>query len=166
MSLALRANRLADFQQASIACLPPSLVRLDLSANQISIVDVVALSVFDRLEELDIADNPFDCTGCRLEPFFRWVNTTPRLHLARADRVRCRHEAPSTTSRLSSFSFDSTSLRWSYHCDPSTADNVELGLPDTGVYNSDNVEGSKSDNVELGLPDTGLQRIKRRVRPT
>jgi hypothetical protein len=122
LSLALRGNRIPDLQRASVACYPPSLVRIDLSANQISTVDVSALSAFDRLEELDVADNPFDCTGCRLEPFFRWVNATPRLHLARAERVRCQHEAPETASkqqRLSSFSFDSTSLRWLYHCDPS-----------------------------------------------
>jgi len=116
ISLALRGNRLIDVESASIACYPPSLVRLDLSANRLASIDVEPLRGLDRLEELDIADNPFDCKGCRLESFFRWVNSTPGLHLVRTDKVRCSHDEI-TVSATSSFSFDPSSYRWSFLCD-------------------------------------------------
>ena len=51
------------------------LAKLVLSSNRLHSVDVDVLSRLDYLEEIDLSDNPFECT-CALVPFIGWVNST------------------------------------------------------------------------------------------
>lgn len=74
---------------ASIACCSPSLMRLDVSANRLAVVDVPSLRGLDRLDQLDVADNPFDCARCRQTPFVRWLNRSVGVRLDRRDRLLC-----------------------------------------------------------------------------
>jgi len=64
-------------------------MRLDVSANRLSVVDVPSLRGLDRLDELDAADNPFDCSDCRQTLFVRWLNRSVGLRLDRHERLLC-----------------------------------------------------------------------------
>jgi len=78
LSLNLRGNQFSDLRYASIACCSPTLMKLDVSANRLNVVDVPSLRGLDRLDELDAADNPFDCSDCRQTLFVSLL--IPRLH--------------------------------------------------------------------------------------
>jgi len=69
-------------------------MRLDVSANRLSVVDVPSLRGLDRLDELDAADNPFDCSGCQQLPFVRWLNRSVGLRLDRHKRLLCAGPPP------------------------------------------------------------------------
>lgn len=69
-------------------------MRLDVSANRLSIVDVPSLRGLDRLDELDAADNPFDCSDCRQSLFIRWLNRSVGLRLDRHERLLCAGPPP------------------------------------------------------------------------
>jgi len=95
LSLNLRGNQFADLRYASIACCSPTLMRLDVSANRLSVVDVPSLRGLDRLDELDVADNPFDCADCRQTLFVRWLNRSAvGLRLDRHERLLCAGPPP------------------------------------------------------------------------
>jgi len=69
-------------------------MRLDVSANRLSVVDVPSLRGLDRLDELDAADNPFDCSDCRQTLFVRWLNRSVGLRLDRRERLLCAGPPP------------------------------------------------------------------------
>jgi len=94
LSLNLRGNQFTDLRYASIACCSPTLMRLDVSANRLSVVDVPSLRGLDRLDELDVADNPFDCSDCRQTLFVRWLNRSVGLRLDRQERLLCAGPPP------------------------------------------------------------------------
>jgi len=89
LSLNVRGNQFDDLRYASIACCSPTLMRLDVSANRLTVVDVPSLRGLDRLDEIDAADNPFDCSGCRQAPFVRWLNRSVGLRVDRRERLLC-----------------------------------------------------------------------------
>ena len=63
VSLNLRGNQFADLRYASIACCSPMMMRLDVSANRLSVVDVPSLRGLDRLERLDVRPGPSGTPG-------------------------------------------------------------------------------------------------------
>jgi len=94
LSLNLRGNQFTDLRYASIACCSPTLMRLDVSANRLSVIDVPSMRGLDRLNELDAADNPFDCSDCRQTLFVRWLNRSVGLRLHRHERLLCAGPPP------------------------------------------------------------------------
>jgi len=94
LSLNLRGNQFSDLRYASIACCSPTLMRLDVAANRLTVVDVPSLRGLDRLDELDAADNPFDCSDCRQTLFVRWLNHSVGLRLDRHERLLCAGPPP------------------------------------------------------------------------
>lgn len=60
------------------------LAKLVISGNQLTAPDVDILSRLEYLEEIDVGNNPFECT-CALLPFLTWTNTTPVLVLGSGD---------------------------------------------------------------------------------
>jgi len=64
------------------------LAKLVISGNQLTAPDADLLSRQEYLEEIDLGNNPFECT-CALLPFLTWTNTTPVLVLGSDDVNRC-----------------------------------------------------------------------------
>ena len=60
------------------------LAKLVISGNQLTAPDTELLSRLEYLEEIDLGNNPFECT-CALIPFITWANTTPVLVLGSDD---------------------------------------------------------------------------------
>ena len=60
------------------------LAKLVISGNQLTAPDAELLSRLEYLEEIDVGNNPFECT-CALLPFLAWTNTTPVLVLGTGD---------------------------------------------------------------------------------
>jgi len=60
------------------------LAKLVISGNQLTAPDADLLSRLEYLEEIDLGNNPFECT-CALLPFLTWANTTPVLILGSND---------------------------------------------------------------------------------
>ena len=66
------------------------LPKLVISGNQLTAPDADLLSRLEYLEEIDLGNNPFECT-CALLPFLTWANTTPVLILGSEDINRYGH---------------------------------------------------------------------------
>ena len=60
------------------------LAKLVISGNQLTAPDADLLARLEYLEEIDLGNNPFECT-CGLLPFLTWANTTPVLVLGSED---------------------------------------------------------------------------------
>ena len=60
------------------------LAKLVISGNQLTTPDANILYGLEYLEEVDVGNNPFECT-CALLPFLTWTNTTPVLVLGSGD---------------------------------------------------------------------------------
>jgi len=60
------------------------LAKLVISGNQLTAPDADLLAGLEYLEEIDLGNNPFECT-CALLPFLTWANTTPVLVLGSED---------------------------------------------------------------------------------
>lgn len=73
-TLNLQGNLIRELSETSVDR-TRVLAKLVLSSNRLHSVDVDVLSRLDYLEEIDLSDNPFECT-CTLVPFIGWVNST------------------------------------------------------------------------------------------
>src|SRR6218665_524033 len=73
-TLYLQGNRIRDVKDASLDS-TRVLAKLVMSGNQLHTVDADLLTRLEYLEEIDLSDNPFECT-CSLVPFLQWANTT------------------------------------------------------------------------------------------
>ena len=53
-----------------------------------------SLRGLDRLERLDVGDNPFDCADCRQTPFVGWLNRSTGVRLDRRQHLVCAERSP------------------------------------------------------------------------
>lgn len=73
-TLYLQGNNIRDLKDASLDS-TRVLAKLVITGNQLHVVDADLLTRLEYLEEIDLSDNPFECT-CSILPFLQWANTT------------------------------------------------------------------------------------------
>lgn len=79
-TLYLQGNNIRDVKDVSLDG-TRVLAKLVMSGNQLRAVDVQVLARLEYLEEVDMSDNPFECT-CGILAFVQWANVTTVTVLA------------------------------------------------------------------------------------